>query len=66
MKHMIKILIISTILFSATACVKEEKKDLFFRITWTDYSGRGVAIQKVLDIYNENNDNYHIVLQSGH
>jgi len=28
---------------------------LSFRITWKDYSGRGQAIQKIVDAYNQNN-----------
>lgn len=36
------------------------------RITWTDYSGRGVAIQKIIDQYNRENENTaDIILQSG-
>lgn len=33
-----------------------EKKTIAFRITWTDYSGRGEAIQKIVDTYNAQND----------
>ena len=32
-----------------------EEEALLFRITWTDYSGRGQAIGKIVDEYNENN-----------
>jgi multiple sugar transport system substrate-binding protein len=43
-----------------------KKTQLSFRITWTNYSGRGVAIQKIVDTYNEaNKDGYEIVLESG-
>lgn len=43
-----------------------KKDQLSFRITWTSYSGRGEAIQKIIDLYNEkNNDGYEIKLQSG-
>jgi len=53
------------IIVNLFACSKPEIKDLYFRITWTDYSGRGVAIQKVVDVYNAQNKNYRIVLQGG-
>lgn len=46
-------------------CTNEKVKELNFRITWTDYSGRGVAIQKVVDAYNKDNKKYKIILQSG-
>ncbi len=32
------------------------KESIAFRITWTDYSGRGEAIQKIVDAYNAQND----------
>lgn len=47
------------------ACSNQEPIELKFRITWTDYSGRGVAIQKVIDSYNESNKNVNIVLEGG-
>lgn len=43
-----------------------EKKQLSFRITWTAYSGRGEAIQKIVDLYNKKNHNrFEIVLHGG-
>lgn len=43
-----------------------KKQQIPFRITWTDYSGRGVTIQKIVDLYNNKSENnYEIVLQSG-
>lgn len=33
----------------------QENNSLSFRITWKDYSGRGQAIQKIVDAYNQNN-----------
>ena len=43
-----------------------EKKQLLLRITWTAYSGRGEAIQKIVDLYNKkNNDGFEILLQGG-
>jgi len=34
------------------ASIGETAQQLAFRITWTDYSGRGQAIQKIVDSYN--------------
>ena len=43
-----------------------KKQQLSFKITWTAYSGRGEAIQKIVDLYNKkNNDGFEIVLQGG-
>ncbi len=43
-----------------------EKKSIAFRITWTDYSGRGEAIQKIVDAYNAQSDSqYEIDMVSG-
>lgn len=47
------------------ACTKHEPITLKFRITWTDYSGRGVAIQKVIDTYNEQSTSSQIILEGG-
>ncbi|NTV91100.1 MAG: extracellular solute-binding protein, partial [Clostridiales bacterium] len=42
------------------------KEKLPFRITWKDYSGRGVAIKKIVDIYNlKSTGKYEIVVESG-
>lgn len=44
----------------------EKRETIPFRITWTDYSGRGVAIKKIVDLYNQDSAHtYEIVLQSG-
>jgi len=40
---------------SAADTVNPEVTTIPFRITWTDYSGRGEAIQKIVSSYNENN-----------
>ncbi|MEN6418105.1 MAG: extracellular solute-binding protein [Clostridiaceae bacterium] len=37
---------------SVSAVTQKENSQLSFRITWTDYSGRGQAIQKIVDGYN--------------
>lgn len=43
-----------------------KKQQLSFRITWTAYSGRGEAIQKIVDLYNKkNNDEFEIVVHGG-
>ena len=47
------------------ACTKQDPITLKFRITWTDYSGRGVAIQKVIDTYNEQSTSSQIILEGG-
>lgn len=67
MSHKIRILVLVLlcsiqVLFG---CTTEKVKELGFRITWTDYSGRGVAIQKVVDEYNKDNKRYKIILLSG-
>lgn len=36
-----------------------------FRITWTDYSGRGEAIQKIVSSYNENNSDSTFISMAG-
>ncbi len=43
-----------------------DRMQMPFRITWTDYSGRGVAIKKIVDLYNQKSSSpYEIVVQSG-
>ena len=37
------------------------KNTLSFRITWNDYSGRGEAIQKIVDAYNSRGDSTYII-----
>ena len=64
-KVKIVVLIVFGLLLSFFGCEKAEKKELVFRITWTDYSGRGVAIQKIVDEYNADNKKYKIILESG-
>jgi len=64
-KRIILKMITSLLCLILFACSSQEPVELKFRITWTDYSGRGVAIQKVVDSYNETNKNVHIVLESG-
>ncbi len=42
------------------------KKTIAFRITWKSYSGRGEAIQKIVDLYNQQSDKaYKFSLLSG-
>lgn len=67
MPHKVKVslLVVFCLFIAFFGCVKPEKKELKFRITWTDYSGRGVAIQKVVDEYNAENSKFKIVLESG-
>lgn len=64
-KRNFTLIITCFIIINLFACSKPEIRDLYFRITWTDYSGRGVAVQKVVDAYNAQNKNYKIILQGG-
>jgi multiple sugar transport system substrate-binding protein len=59
------ILIMTLTLFSA--CAKPAAiVEMKFRITWTDFSGRGVAISKIVDVFNETNKKtIHVTLVSG-
>lgn len=51
---------------SQPASVSQEKLPLNFRITWKDYSDRGVAINKIVAMYNEESKGqYEVVLQGG-
>lgn len=44
----------------------EKKEKLIFRITWKTYSGRGEAIQRIVNKYNaENKDDYEITMIDG-
>lgn len=48
------------------AKVNPVKTPLNFRITWKDYSDRGVAIKKIVDRYNEQSTgSFEVVLQGG-
>ncbi|GAU79617.1 ABC transporter substrate-binding protein [Fusibacter sp. 3D3] len=67
-------LILSSILLAMmlTACTspipKSEavKTPIYFRITWTDYSGRGNAIREIVDVFNQtHNAPYEITLVGG-
>ncbi len=69
-------LLISFIFSTACSCCNNNmvtneyidiaKSELTFRITWKDYSGRGEAIQKIVDTYNEDfNDGCAISMVNG-
>lgn len=80
-KQYLKIIIFIMILTQLfVGCVKEknderidkiienndQKDDLFFRITWKEYSGRGEALWNIVDSYNEINEtDYNIKLVGG-
>lgn len=64
-KKLVKIAFIVIAFTMLLACAKEEKRELIFRITWTDYSGRGVAIQQIVDHYNENSATHVVRLIGG-
>ena len=43
-----------------------DKKPLYFRITWTEYSGRGTAINEIVKAFNEsNNQSYEVIMIGG-
>ncbi len=50
-----------------SACEKEHQvTNIDFRITWTDFSGRGVAIGKIVEAFNEEfQDSIHVNMISG-
>lgn len=60
-----KLILLTFALSSLFACTAQVKRELYFRITWTDYSGRGVAIQRIVDTYNEQSQTHHMNLVSG-
>jgi len=65
LKHFLFLLVLTFLAVALLACKKtggsttesstaqtDAASQLSFRITWTDYSGRGQAIQKIVDSYN--------------
>jgi len=61
-----KILILIILLSLLVSCQTEEaKEELTFRITWKAYSGRGEAIQSIVDVFNATEEDYHITVVSG-
>ena len=65
LKHFLFLLVLTFLAVALLACKKtggsttesstaqtDASSQLSFRITWTDYSGRGQAIQKIVDSYN--------------
>jgi len=75
LKKMLLILMVLILSFSGTACqkkVRNEKtnstkpaQNLDFRITWKNYSGRGEAIQKIVDAYNAKNRSAYRINMTG-
>ena len=66
----ILILLICIVTFNLMGCQTSEevavvKEKITFRITWKEYSGRGEAIQKIVETFNESQDNYMIETISG-
>jgi len=69
------LLLVLSLLFSCTklktqtdvaeAAAPEETQTLSFRITWTDYSGRGQAIGKIVDAYNATQTGADVVRLAG-
>jgi len=72
-KGIISILLISSLIGGCstvnhveTVSSEVKKETLTFRITWKAYSGRGEAIQKIVNSYNAvNNDNFEIKMVDG-
>jgi len=50
---------------TANTAVSEPAQPISFRITWTDYSGRGQAIQEIVNDYNTSQPNVAVQLLSG-
>ena len=56
-----------------TSCAEEtvpvmsesQKEIINFRITWKEYSGRGEAVDQIVQIFNEDQENYEIVVVGG-
>jgi len=75
LKRLYVIILLLIFPFYNVACTKDQttsinqntpKKTIAFRITWKSYSGRGEAIQKIVNLYNEqNNKTCKITLLSG-
>lgn len=74
MNKWISSILVILLLVSVTGCTTQGKNKvsdstklpLDFRITWKDYSDRGVAIKKIVDLYNaQSTGKYEVVLQGG-
>ncbi len=75
LKQLYVIILLLIFPFYNVACINDQttsikqpppKKTIAFRITWKSYSGRGEAIQKIVNLYNEqNNKTAKITLLSG-
>ncbi len=67
----ISCILMTILLISMTGCSSQgktgsTKPSIGFRITWMDKSDEGVAIQKIVDMYNaQNSGQYEVVLQGG-
>ncbi|MDA3845978.1 MAG: extracellular solute-binding protein [Vallitaleaceae bacterium] len=65
--------VIAIILFIGTSilfvclsgCHKNDVIELHFRITWEEHSGRGEAVQLLVDAYNDVHDDVHVTLIGG-
>ncbi len=72
LKHVLLSFLIATTLTACTSSIEKvdtpptAKTPLYFRITWADYSGRGTAIRKIVDVFNQSNEApYEIILVGG-
>lgn len=68
---LLSFLLATTLTACATSTQKTEdsptvKPPIYFRITWTDYSGRGTAIGEIVDVFNKTSkEPYEIILVGG-
>lgn len=64
MKKILLFVMIAALLFGCQEKIIE-KEVLHFRITWKAYSGRGEAVQRIVDAFNASQEDYEIVVDSG-
>jgi len=63
----IVILVIVTV-FLSIACLKGDQNeitDIYFKITWDEFSSRGVAISKIVNGFNEQQKDIHVTMVGG-
>lgn len=65
MKRSRSILVTASLILMGFSACAQPPRELVFRITWTDYSGRGVAIQNVVDAFNQTSKTTHVTMQGG-
>lgn len=63
-KHFLFTVLIVTMI-SIFGCQSKDKTEIVFRITWEAESGRGETIHEIVDLYNEQSDEYQVQMISG-